>query len=111
MVIPDRHGTVVRGGIDQHDLGSIFVCIRSVALTTDQVCQVRRNLSKRADELGISLADLSRAAGRNAAYIQQFVERGSPRVLPEDVRLAVAMRLRMDERLLGARDPWTPPQA
>lgn len=68
----------------------------------------RVNLLRRAVELNISLADLSRTAGRNAAYMQQFVERGTPRVLPEDVRLAVAMRLNMDERLLGARDPWTP---
>jgi cyanate lyase len=82
-----------------------------MALTTSQKCPVRRNLSDRAEELGISLADLSRAAGRNAAYMQQFVERGSPKVLPEDVRLAIAIRLNMDERLLGARDPWTPPKA
>lgn len=72
---------------------------------------MRRVLASRAAGLGISLAELSRAAGRNAAYMQQFVERGSPKVLPEDVRLAVAIRLNMDERLLGARDPWTPPEA
>lgn len=68
----------------------------------------RSNLAQRAAELGISLAELSRVAGRNAAYIQQYVERGTPKALPEDVRLAIAKRLNMDERLLGARDPWTP---
>ncbi len=71
----------------------------------------RANLVRRATDLDVSLADLSRAAGRNPAYVQQFVERGTPRVLPEDVRLAIAKRLTMDERLLGARDPWTPPKA
>lgn len=73
--------------------------------------EVRRVLASRAAGLGISLAELSRAAGRNAAYAQQFVERGTPKVLPEDVRLAFAICLQVDERLLGARDPWTPPEA
>lgn len=72
---------------------------------------VRKNLHDRAIGLGISLAELSRSAGRNPAYVQQFVERGTPKTLPEDVRLAIAIRLNMDERLLGARDPWTPTKA
>lgn len=36
------------------------------------------------------LKKLSHAAGRNHAYLQQYVTRGSPRVLPEDVRLKIA---------------------
>jgi hypothetical protein len=55
-----------------------------------------------------SLSQLSRMVGRNVAYLQQFVERGTPRQLPEDVRLALAQHWQIDERLLGARDPWTP---
>lgn len=69
---------------------------------------VRRRLLDRADERGESLAGLSAAIGRNAAYLHQFVHRGSPRRLPEDERLLLAMRLQIDERELGARDPWSP---
>jgi hypothetical protein len=72
---------------------------------------VRRNLIEHAKERGFSLAALSTVVGRNPAYLQQYVERGSPKVLPEDVRLRLAMALSIDERLLGARDPWTPPRA
>lgn len=57
---------------------------------------------------GESLASLSRLIGRNAAYLQQFIERGTPRRLPEDIRLALAQHWQMDERQLGAREPWRP---
>lgn len=57
---------------------------------------------------GESLAALSRLIGRNPAYLQQFVRRGSPRRLPEDERLALAQYFNISERLLGARDPWEP---
>jgi hypothetical protein len=66
----------------------------------------------RIDELaaanGKSLAELSRLIGRNVAYLQQFVRRGTPRRLPEDERLALAQLFQVDERELGARDPWSP---
>lgn len=59
---------------------------------------------------GHSLAALSRYVGKNDAYLQQFITRGSPRHLPEDIRLKLAQCLQIDERVLGARDPWTPQQ-
>ena len=59
-------------------------------------------------EHGVGLGKLSRIAGRNEAYLQQFVKRGTPHALPEDVRLILAQHFNIDERLLGARDPWTP---
>lgn len=68
----------------------------------------RANLLQHVEQQGLSLAALSKAAGKNPAYLQQFIERGSPKVLPEDVRLRLAMALSIDERLLGARDPWMP---
>lgn len=37
-----------------------------------------------------NLAEVSRAIGRNHAYLQQYVKRGIPRKLPEDVREALA---------------------
>ncbi|WP_342657150.1 hypothetical protein NPJ82_09350 [Sphingomonas sp. NY01] len=54
------------------------------------------------------MANLSRSIGRNDAYLQQYVARGTPRRLPEDERRKLAMILQVDERLLGARDPWSP---
>lgn len=45
---------------------------------------------------------------RNAAYLQQYVERGTPKVLAEDDRELLARHFNVDERELGARDPWTP---
>lgn len=57
---------------------------------------------------GESLAALSRLVGKNAAYLQQFVTRGSPERLPEDVREKLARYFEVDERLLGARMPYVP---
>ncbi len=72
------------------------------------ITAVRANLQRLADEHGDTLQSLSVLLGRNHAYLQQFVQRGSPKVLAEDDRLALAQHFRVDERLLGARDPWTP---
>ena len=58
----------------------------------------------------LSLLAASRALGRNDAFLHQFLTRGSPRQLSDVDRLALAQYLRIDERLLGARDPWTPPE-
>lgn len=68
----------------------------------------RHCLPTLAADRGHSLASLSRFVGKNDAYLQQFIMRGSPRRLPEDIRLKLAQRLQVDERLLGARDPWMP---
>lgn len=69
----------------------------------------RTTLRHAADERGESLASLSRLVRRNAAYLQQYLERGSPRALPDDVRHALAQHLGIDERLLGAQAPYHPP--
>lgn len=45
----------------------------------------------------ISLKTLSIAAGKNPAYIHQFIYRGSPRHLPEDVRHKIASMLGVSE--------------
>ena len=44
---------------------------------------VRRRLRDALAAAGISLKEASRAIGRNDAYLQQFLFRGSPRRLPE----------------------------
>ena len=42
------------------------------------------------DAAGLTLKQASRALGRNDAYLQQFLYRGSPRRLPENLRLRLA---------------------
>jgi phage repressor protein C with HTH and peptisase S24 domain len=59
-------------------------------------------LMRVAMERGVSLSALSRMLGRNVAYLQQFVGRGSPRLLPERERRMLADFLELDERVLGA---------
>ncbi len=58
-------------------------------------------LARIAREQGVDYARLSRLIGRNAAYIQQFVQRGSPRQLGERDRAVIATYLGVDESLLG----------
>lgn len=70
--------------------------------------QVRKALEQLAIERGESLGALSRMIGRNDAYLQQFIRRGTPAKLGEDDRLLLAQHFGIDERLLGAREPWQP---
>ena len=51
---------------------------------------------------GSSYAALSRLIGRNAAYLQQFVTRGTPRRLAEVDRRRLSAFFGVDERVLGA---------
>jgi len=60
----------------------------------------RSAIVSRVAELGLSLSELSLKVGKNHAYFQQFVKRGVPNRLPEDVRGRVAEILGLDERLL-----------
>lgn len=48
----------------------------------------------------VTLKSLSLALGRNPAYLHQYLYRGSPRTLPEEVRLHLAHLLGVNERLL-----------
>lgn len=47
-------------------------------------------------------ASISRLIGRNPAYIQQYIKRGTPRVLNEFDRSVIARHFGVDESLLGA---------
>jgi hypothetical protein len=53
-------------------------------------------------------AGLSRLLGRNPAYIQQYVKRGSPRLLAEEDRRALARYFDVPESLLGGREDPAP---
>jgi phage repressor protein C with HTH and peptisase S24 domain len=62
----------------------------------------RTALERLASERGEDLAGLSRLLGRNAAYIQQYIKRGTPRRLAEQDRRLLARYFGVDEALLGA---------
>ena len=65
--------------------------MRSVAETLEGLAGAR----------GVSLSELSRLLGRNVAYLQQFVRRGTPRRLDERDRATLAQFFGVEEALLG----------
>src|SRR6266481_9968683 len=67
---------------------------------------VRGMIVSRVAELGLSLSELSLKVGKNHAYFQQFIKRGVPNRLPEEVRGRVAEILGLDE--LALRQPIGP---
>jgi hypothetical protein len=62
----------------------------------------RAALARLIEERGEDYAGLSRLLGRNPAYIQQFIKRGSPRRLAETDRRILARYFDVDEAMLGA---------
>jgi phage repressor protein C with HTH and peptisase S24 domain len=62
----------------------------------------RATLARLCSERGESLAGLSRLLGRNDAYIQQFLRKGTPRRLPERERRTLARYFAISETMLGA---------
>lgn len=67
----------------------------------------RAALARLIEEQGADYAGLSRLIGRNAAYIQQYIKRGTPRRLAEADRRALARFFGVAEEMLGgpAREP------
>ncbi|MGB7410844.1 MAG: S24 family peptidase [Sphingopyxis granuli] len=61
----------------------------------------RAALDRLLQERGIDYAQLSARIGRNPAYIQQYIKRGSPRRLAEEDRARIAAYLGVAEALLG----------
>ncbi|WP_411340617.1 S24 family peptidase [Sphingopyxis sp. J-6] len=61
----------------------------------------RAALDRLLQEKGVDYAQLSARIGRNPAYIQQFIKRGSPRRLAEQDRARIAAYLGVSEALLG----------
>lgn len=64
--------------------------------------EIRTAIQALAAQAGVSLAALSRMLGRNEAYLQQFVQRGTPRVLAEGDRRQLAEFFGVPETRLGA---------
>jgi SOS-response transcriptional repressor LexA len=61
---------------------------------------VRDLIRNEAERRGESLSSLSKKIGKNHAYLQQFLERGVPKSLPEDVRPDLAILLGVEESRL-----------
>ena len=64
----------------------------------------RGRLHDMARKKGSSLAELSRVLGRNPAYLQQYVTRGSPRHLDEPDLLKIADFLGISPRVIRTRE-------
>ncbi len=61
----------------------------------------RAALERLIEEQGADYAGVSRLIGRNAAYIQQYIKRGTPRRLGEEDRRTIAAFFGVAEDLLG----------
>lgn len=67
----------------------------------DSIHDPRAALDRLLRERGIDYARLSATIGRNPAYIQQYIKRGSPRRLAEQDRARIAAILGVPESMLG----------
>lgn len=78
----------------------------------------RAVLTRLVEERGTDFATLSRLIGRNSAYIQQYVRRGTPRRLAEEDRVILARFLGVEVERLGGQPaarpvpgvPWLSPR-
>jgi SOS-response transcriptional repressor LexA len=61
----------------------------------------RAALQRLIEERGEDYPGLSRLLGRNAAYVQQYIKRGSPKRLAESDRKRLARYFDVDEAMLG----------
>ncbi len=61
----------------------------------------RAALDRLLTERGVDYARISQVIGRNPAYIQQYIKRGSPRRLAEPDRARIAAYLGVSEAMLG----------
>ncbi len=65
----------------------------------------RRVLERLIRDSGDDFAALSRMIGKNAAYIQQYLKRGTPKRLAEEDRRSLAEYFGIDQALLGGPVP------
>ena len=66
----------------------------------EDIESVRKKIARLIDKKGLNYAYVSRAIGKNIAYIQQFIKNGSPRRLGEIERRKLAQILEVDEQEL-----------
>ncbi len=70
----------------------------------------RGALQRLIEERREDYAGLSRLIGRNAAYIQQYVKRGTPKRLAEEDRRLLARYFGVDEAMLGGPEEASAPR-
>ena len=81
-------------------------------MTRLKLTPAREALAKAvADDDDWNLKSLSKKIGRSHAYLQQYINRGSPVILPEDVREELAKILRLDPDILKDAGPSTAPRS
>jgi phage repressor protein C with HTH and peptisase S24 domain len=73
-----------------------------MTMTPDE--RARAELAKLISDRREDFAGLSRLLGRNAAYVQQYVKRGTPKRLAEKDRRVLAKYFGVEEHLLGAAE-------
>lgn len=78
-----------------------------MAFVSDSDENIRATLDRLCREQGIDYSRLSAVIGRNSAYVQQYIKRGTPRRLAEQDRARIAAYLGVSEATLGA-PPATP---
>lgn len=61
---------------------------------------IRAFISQRINEIGANEKSISIAIGANEAYMNQYLKRGIPKILPEDKRQLLAKELRVSEMRL-----------
>ena len=66
-------------------------------MTTEEI---RRKIADLITEKQLSMAKVSLGIGKNVAYLQQFITKGSPLRLPEEQRKKLALILGVDEQEL-----------
>ncbi|NWK94347.1 peptidase S24 [Sphingobium lactosutens] len=69
-------------------------------MATDVAIMLDRLIAERGD----TYAGISGLLGRNAAYVQQFIKRGTPRRLAEEDRRILARYFGVSEEMLGGRE-------
>ena len=67
------------------------------------MADARAALQRLIEERGEDYSGLSRLLGRNAAYVQQYIKRGSPKRLAEEDRRRLASYFDVDESMFGGR--------
>jgi len=83
----------------------MIVSVSPAAFLPDFSADPRAGLVALARSRGHSLAALSAMLGRNQAYLNQYVNRGTPRLLPERERRLLAVHFGVEETVLGADHP------
>lgn len=75
---------------------------------SDMEHDVRQTLERLIAARGVSFAGVSQLLGKNPAYIQQFIKRGTPKRLDERDRRLLAQFFGVSEQQLGAPDDAAP---